>query len=110
MHAELLTIGSELTSGVTVNSNAAYLARRLAEAGIVCSRQVAVGDERAALREAIREALGRCGLLVMTGGLGPTFDDVTLETLAEATGRALTFHPEIAARIRRFYTRLGRDL
>ena len=110
MHAELLTIGSELTSGVTVNSNAAYLARRLAEAGIVCSRQVAVGDERAVLLEAIREALGRCGLMVMTGGLGPTFDDVTLETLAEATGRPLIYHPEIAAGIRRFYTRLGRRL
>jgi nicotinamide-nucleotide amidase len=110
MHAELLTIGSELLSGATVNSNAAYLARRLAEAGVLCRRQVAVADERGPLLEAVREALGRAGLVVLTGGLGPTFDDLTLETLAEAAGRPLTFRPELAARIRRFYRRLGRRL
>ena len=54
MNAELLTIGSELTSGATVNTNAAYLARRLAELGIPCRRQVTVGDERHALVDAVR--------------------------------------------------------
>ena len=110
MDAELLTIGSELTSGATVNSNAAYLARRLAEAGIVCRRQVTVADAPGPLQEALREALGRAGLVIMTGGLGPTFDDLTLESLAEAAGRPLIFRPELAARIRRFYRRLGRRL
>ena len=84
MHAELLTIGSELLSGATVNSNAAYLARRLAEAGVLCRRQVAVADEPGPLLEAMRDALSRPGLVVLTGGLGPTFDDLTLDTLAEA--------------------------
>ena len=110
MYAELLTIGSELTSGVTVNTNAAYLARRLASIGLVCRRQVTVGDEREHLLDALRQALDRCELLITTGGLGPTFDDVTMEALAEATGRPLTFIPAAAATIRRFYTRRHRRL
>ena len=110
MDAWLLTIGSELTSGATVNSNAAYLARRLAELGIPCRRQLTVADEQASLLEAMQEALGRPGLVVLTGGLGPTFDDLTLETLSQASGRPLVRHKDIAARIRRFYARLGRRL
>jgi nicotinamide-nucleotide amidase len=110
MRAELLTIGSELTSGATINSNAAYLARRLAEAGIVCDRQVSVGDERTVLLPAMREALAGADLVILTGGLGPTFDDLTLDALAEVTGRPLRFHPGIAASLRRFYRRLGRRI
>ena len=103
VNAELLTIGSELTSGVTVNTNAAYLARRLAEVGVSCRRQVAVSDERAALKQALLEALGRCDLLMTTGGLGPTFDDITMDVIAEAVGRPLELSPSVAAAIRRFY-------
>lgn len=110
MHAELLTIGAELISGATVNTNAAYLARRLAEVGIPCRRQVAVSDERTILREALREALGRCDVLVTTGGLGPTFDDLTMEVIAEETERPLTYVPSVARTIRRFYTRRHRTL
>ena len=110
MRAELLTIGSELLSGVTVNTNAAYLARRLTEMGMSCRRQVAVGDERIALREALREALGRCDVLVVTGGLGPTFDDITMEVIAEVTDRSLTYVPSVARTIRRFYTQRHRTL
>jgi len=110
MQAEVLTIGSELTSGATVNSNAAYLARRLAACGIVCQRQVAVSDERLSLRTALTEALSRCELLVTTGGLGPTFDDLTVEVIAEATHRPLRYCAEAATTIRRFYTRRHRTL
>ena len=110
MRAELLTIGSELTSGATINTNAAYLARRLAEVGIPCRRQVAVGDERASLLQALRDAIGRCELLITTGGLGPTFDDITLEAVAQATDRPLTYRPSVGVRIRRFYTRRHRAL
>ena len=110
MQAELLTIGAELTSGVTVNTNAAYLARRLAELGIPCSRQVTVSDERASIVREIREALPRCQILITTGGLGPTFDDMTMEAIAEATSRPLVYVPAAAATIRRFYTRRHRTL
>lgn len=110
MHAELLTIGSELVNGATINTNAAYLARRLAELGIACQRQVAVGDARDALAEALREALERCEILVITGGLGPTFDDVTMEVIADVTQRPLAPDAAVAATIRRFYTRRHRAL
>ena len=110
MHAELLTIGSELLNGATVNSNAAYLARRLAEAGIACRRQTAVRDDRVELCEALQETIGRTSLVLITGGLGPTFDDITLEMLAEVTGHPLVRSPAVAATIRRFYTRRQRTL
>jgi nicotinamide-nucleotide amidase len=110
MNAELLAIGSELTSGSTVNTNAAYLARRLAELGIRCRRQVTVGDEREELRRVLRESLQRCDLLIATGGLGPTFDDVTAAALAEAAGRPLAYEPSAAATVRRFYRRRHRHL
>lgn len=110
MRAELLTVGSELTSGVTINTNAAYLSRRLAELGIACDRHTAVGDERASLREALTSAVRRVDLLLITGGLGPTFDDITMEVVAEATQRPLIDHATIAAAIRRFYARYHRTL
>ena len=110
MKAEILTIGSELTSGATVNTNAAYLARRLAEAGLDCQRQVTVGDEREALLETLRDAQRRCDVLVTTGGLGPTFDDLTLEAISEATQQPLVYVPKVAAIIRRFYSRSHRRL
>jgi len=110
MDVEILTIGSELTSGAVVNTNAAELSRRLASVGLPCRRQVTVGDARTDLLDAVREALGRCQVLITTGGLGPTFDDVTMDALAEATGRPLTRAPSVAAAIRRFYTRRHRRL
>ena len=110
MRVELLTVGSELTSGVTLNTNAAYLARRLAEAGLPCACQVAVPDERGLLVESLRQALGRCELLVVSGGLGPTFDDITMSAIAEAVQRPLIYVPAAAAAIRRFYTRHHRRL
>ena len=110
MRAELLTIGSELVSGATVNTNAAYLCRRLAEIGLPCQRQTAVSDERGNLLTTLREALSRAEVLITTGGLGPTFDDLTMETIAEATGRPLRYCAAAAATIRRFYSRRHRML
>src|SRR3989338_10449458 len=99
MRAELLTIGSELISGATVNTNAAYLARRLAELGLSCQRQTAVSDERDSLLTALQEAISRAEVLITTGGLGPTFDDLTMELIAEATQRPLQYRAEAAATI-----------
>jgi nicotinamide-nucleotide amidase len=110
MRAELLTIGSELLSGATVNTNAAVLARALGGIGIVCRRHVSVGDDRARLVEALREAAARCELLVTTGGLGPTFDDITIEAVGEAAGLPLRYDPAAATAVRRFYRRSRRTL
>jgi nicotinamide-nucleotide amidase len=105
MRAEILTVGTELTSGAVINSNAAEIARQLASLGIDCARQTSVSDERLAVTAAIREAIGRAELVLMTGGLGPTFDDITMEAIGAATGRPLREVPAVAAAIRRFYAR-----
>jgi nicotinamide-nucleotide amidase len=110
MRAELLTIGAELTSGATLNTNAAYLSRRLAEIGIPCQRQTTVSDERSVIIEVLQEALSRAELVITTGGLGPTFDDVTMATIAEVAKRSLVADSKVATQIRRFYARGHRAL
>ena len=110
MRTEILTIGSELTSGATLNTNAAHLARRLGEVGLPCQHLTTVGDERVDLLETLRHILTRADVLVTTGGLGPTFDDITMEVIAEATGLPLVYVPTAASTIRRFYTRRHRRL
>ncbi len=105
MHAELIAIGSELTSGHTVNTNAASLARWLGDLGIPCARVVAVSDEPAAIQRVVQESIGRAPLIIITGGLGPTFDDVTMATLAQTTGRPFVFNPQVACAIRAFCRR-----
>jgi len=99
MRAEILAVGSELTSGHTVNGNAAYLAQRLQTLGIPCARHTAVGDDHGAIVEALREAMARCELVVVTGGLGPTVDDTTVEAIARATGRPLALVPAVVRRV-----------
>ena len=110
MHAELIAVGAELTSGHTINTNATYLARRLQKLGIICRRHVAVGDDPAEIVDALNEAMRRASLVIVTGGLGPTFDDLTMEAIAQATGRRLVQVPAVAARIRQFYRRHHRRL
>lgn len=79
---ELITIGDELLLGFTVDTNGAFLAQRLAEYGVAIARRTAVGDDRQAITEAIREALERTNAVITTGGLGPTSDDCTREAVA----------------------------
>ena len=129
MEAEILSIGSELTSGQTLNTNAVYLARRLREVGIDCPRQATVADEQTLIVRSVREALLRSSsfgeaaaklkrsralrrsrLLLITGGLGPTFDDLTMAAIAEATGRRLVLVPAVARHIRAFCRRHQRSL
>ncbi len=110
MHAELLAIGSELLSGHTVNTNVAYLARRLQDVGITCARQTAVPDEPREIVESLKEALVRSPVVITTGGLGPTEDDLTMEAISRATGRPLIYQPSVARRIRTFYRQHHRQL
>ena len=110
MRAAILSIGSELTSGQTVNTNAAYLARRLQEAGVPCARHLAIPDDGPVIVGAVRETLADHHLVMVTGGLGPTFDDVTASALAQATNRPLRFVPEAARRVRLFYRAHHRHL
>ncbi len=99
MSAEILCVGTELLLGNITNGNARWLAEQLAALGIPHHRQTVVGDNRARLRAAVREAASRCRVLITTGGLGPTPDDLTTATLAAAFDTPLVEHPEIWAEI-----------
>ena len=97
--AELLCIGTELLLGDIVNGNARWLAQQLAAIGIAHHRQVVVGDNRERLIAALQEAAGRCDVLITTGGLGPTPDDLTTEAVAAAFGGTLAERVEVWADI-----------
>jgi nicotinamide-nucleotide amidase len=93
--AEILCIGTELLLGNITNGNARWLAEQLAALGIAHQRQSVVGDNRRRLMAAVQEAAGRCRVLITTGGLGPTPDDLTTEAIAAAFDTPLVEHPEI---------------
>ena len=106
--AEILCVGTELLIGDIVNTNAAYLSRRLAAMGIGVYRQAVVGDNPARLAEDVRAALSRADLVVMSGGLGPTYDDLTKETVASVFGRKMYCHQPSLARIEEYFSATGR--
>jgi nicotinamide-nucleotide amidase len=95
MSVEVLCVGTELLLGGITNGNARWLAEQLAALGLPHYRQEVVGDNRERLIEAVRAAAGRCRVLVTTGGLGPTPDDLTTEAIAAAFGAPLEERPEI---------------
>ena len=101
--AEILCVGTELLMGDIVNTNAAYISRRLARLGVGVYRQAVVGDNPARLAEDVRAALSRSDLVIMSGGLGPTYDDLTKETVASVFGRKLTMHAPSLARIENYF-------
>ena len=110
MDAEIIAIGSELLLGATIDTNSAYLARNLAAAGVNLFRKTVVGDNTERIAQCIREALGRAELVICTGGLGPTLDDVTREAVALAYGRALEFRPELMAQVEARFAAMGRPM
>ena len=108
MQAEIISIGDELISGALVNTNARWLADRLAQAGVIAGTQVTVGDHLPDIEDAIRTAAKRCELVVITGGLGPTADDLTREALAAAMDQPLDFHDDSWKQIEEYFAQLGR--
>ena len=108
MNAEILCVGTELLLGDIVNTNAAYLSKTLSEHGIFVYHHTVVGDNEQRLREALNDALERCDVVVMTGGLGPTYDDMTKETVSEIMGKKLIMHKESEKRILAYFERMGR--
>jgi nicotinamide-nucleotide amidase len=110
MHAEIVVTGSEILLGKLVDTNSAHIANQLAPLGIPLAYITAVGDDEERVTEALRIALGRAPLIITTGGLGPTVDDVTREAVAAATGRPLVFHADLLEQIDAFFRRLGREM
>ena len=103
MTAEILAVGSELLCGSITNTNAREISQALNTAGIATAAHTVVGDDPASLRAAIGIARKRADILITTGGLGPTYDDVTKDILCEVFGREPEFHEEVAQGIRGFY-------
>lgn len=104
---EIVTIGDELLLGETVDDNSAWLGRRLAGAGFRVIRRATVGDDGAAIRDAVRRGLDRAGTVLCTGGLGPTRDDVTKPAVAALFGRELRFDDAVLDDIRRRFDARG---
>ncbi len=105
--AEILCVGTELLLGDIINTNAAYLARRLAALGIPVYYQGVVGDNPGRLCRALTGALERSDLVIMSGGLGPTFDDLTKETVAGLFGREMYLHQPSLDRIQSYFDARG---
>ncbi|MBH67333.1 MAG: competence/damage-inducible protein A [Rhodospirillaceae bacterium] len=108
MRCEFVAIGTELLLGQIVNSNAAWLGEQLALAGIDCLYQVTIGDNRDRMRDTIQQALDRSDAVIVSGGLGPTQDDITREVIAEVMGADLLRDNEIAKKIRHRFESRGR--
>ena len=104
--AEIITIGTELLLGETVDTNTHYIARTLRDIGIDLYRASTVGDNTARIAGIIRESLTRADILITTGGLGPTIDDPTREAVALGTGVETEFRPELWEQINKDITDL----
>ena len=110
MIAEILSIGTELLMGQIANTDAQYISRRLAELGVNLYRHTTVGDNPARVKEALGEAIARADIVITTGGLGPTEDDLTKEMVAEFFGLPMEMHaPSLEALTERM-NRLGREI
>jgi nicotinamide-nucleotide amidase len=110
MDAEIIAIGSELLLGETVDTNSAYIARQLTSLGVNLFRKAVIGDNQSRIAQAIAEALGRADLVICTGGLGPTVDDMTREAVAMALGRELERRDELVAQIEARFSAMGRTM
>lgn len=107
MNAEILTVGTELLLGQIVDTNAAFIAERLAEAGIDVYFKTTVGDNPSRIEAALCQALQRAQVVLCTGGLGPTEDDLTRDVVARVTGRPLCLDPALLAQIQARFARRG---
>ena len=107
MKVELICVGTELLLGSIVNTNAAYLAEKCAGLGLSCYFQTVVGANEERLSEVLRTAMGRSDIVILSGGLGPTEDDLTKETAAKVCGRALEVHEPSKKAIEKFFSDRG---
>ena len=101
--AELIAVGTELLLGNIANTNAQTLSQSLSALGVNVFWHTVVGDNPERLQEALDIARRRCDIIITTGGLGPTYDDLTKQTICEAFGKPLVLHPDILEGIRDFY-------
>lgn len=110
MKAEIIAVGSELLTPDRVDTNSLFLTAELNKIGVEVIRKSVVGDDRAGLREAFAQALARADVVVATGGLGPTEDDLTREVAADLLGRKLESNTEVLRGIQERFVRIGRKM
>ena len=110
MDAEIIAVGSELLTPERLDTNSLFLTGELNALGVEVVAKMVIGDDVARLAEAVRGAISRSDITILTGGLGPTEDDVTREAVAAALGRELSYHPEIYESIEQRFRRMNRKM
>src|SRR3972149_5759301 len=107
MNAEIIAIGSELLLGQIIDTNPASIARSLAQVGIELVHTTTVGDDLQRMEETIEAAICRSQIVITTGGIGPTEDDLTREAVAQVTQHPLTFQPHLMEQIEALFKKRG---
>ena len=110
MHIELINTGSELLLGRVLNTHQQWICRQLADLGYEVNRQVCLADDAKQIQAAVRESLSRADLVITTGGLGPTSDDLTRDLIAQLLGLKLTLDPETLARMEQYFAQRHRTM
>jgi len=110
LNIEIINTGSELMLGLVLNTHQQWLCRQLADAGYDVTRQTAIPDAGPAIQQTVREALGRADFIIVTGGLGPTSDDLTRDLIAGLLGKPLHPDPAILARLENFFAQRHRPM
>src|SRR6476661_2308592 len=108
--AEIIAVGSEMLTSQRIDTNSLYITDQLNALGVEVRRKLIIGDDRGLLTAAVQDALNHAGIVILTGGLGPTEDDVTREAVAHALGRKLVFSQEICDGIEERFRRRQRKM
>src|SRR6266550_1748986 len=107
MKTEVIAVGSELLTPAHIDTNSLFITQQLNEFGIELQGKSVAGDERDTLKAIVADALHRTELLILTGGLGPTDDDLTRDVVSEVLDRPLEYHPDIFAAIEKRFAARG---
>src|SRR5215218_344028 len=110
MKSIILSVGDELVLGQTVDTNSAWISQQLAAVGCDIAAHMTVPDDQRAIEQAIRESTGRCDFLIISGGIGPTEDDLTRQALAAVMDAPLELNEAWLHRLQAFFKKVGRDM
>src|SRR5215218_8033797 len=110
MNAIILSVGDELVLGQTVDTNSAWLSQQLAAVGCDIAAHLTVPDSQHAIEQAILESVGRCDALLISGGIGPTEDDLTRQALASVMRVPLEMNEQWMEKLTAFFTKVGRTM
>lgn len=110
MNSEIISVGTEILLGDILDTNAEYIAKQFSDLGINCYYQTVVGDNPNRLKDTIARAIDRSNIVILTGGLGPTYDDMTKEVVADVLGLELVYHPEIYEKIEMYFKKSDRAM